>query len=374
MKNQHGGDIWAVAREQGVSPEDIIDFSASINPLGLSKEAAAALEKGKSLLTAYPEPYAGALTRELARYHDIPAANILAANGSNELIYLIAQSVASESTSSRPEKALIVEPAFSEYKRALNAVGCEVEGFRLSAANDFVFDLKSFLEKLRGGYDICFVTNPTSHVGGIIPKADMLEIIEGCRRLGIFLVVDEAFCDFAESASVKGEAARGGGVIVLRSMTKFFAMAGLRLGYAIASEKTIERLASVRPTWSVNLLAMLAGVASLKDKSYIERTLSWFNAERPFMEGLLGDISGIKLFPGAANFFLCKADESCKDVRTLSEMLTSRGVLIRDMSNVDGLGPGYFRIALRSRHDNELLAALLDEAFSGKAAVQSSVS
>jgi len=356
LKDQHGGDIWSVAQASGTSPEAIIDFSASINPLGLSKAAVIAMEKGKGLLTAYPDPYAAGLTEELARYHAIPAANIIAANGSNELIYLLAQSL-------RPGKALIIEPAFSEYRRSLEAVGCAVDGFRLEASEEFCLDLERLIDRLGdGGYDMCFLTNPTSHVGGLIPKTSVIDIIEECRRTGTFLVIDEAFCDFTESGSLKADVAGREAVIVLRSMTKFFAMAGLRLGYAVASENIIERLASLRPTWSVNLLATLAGIASLRDKAYIDETVSWFTEERPRMEAMLSRITGFRVFPGAANFFLCRVDESVVEVKTLRESLLRRGVLIRSMSGVEGLGPEYFRVALRGRVDNELLASLLSEA------------
>lgn len=355
MKDLHGGDIWSVAKAGGLAPEAIIDFSASINPLGISRAALRAVENGKALLTAYPEPYAAELVAELARYHGMPAANMIAANGSNELIYLIVQAL-------RPRRALIVEPAFGEYRRALEAVGCVVDDVVLKPSDDFSFDVEKFHEKIKdNGYDICFITNPTSHIGGLIPRADICKVIEQCRGDGVFLVIDEAFCDFTEGGSCKAEAGAGDGLIVLRSMTKFFAMAGLRLGYAVASENIIERLASLRPTWSVNLPATLAGIASLRDRSYIEQTRGWFKAERPYMEALLGGIRGVRVFPGDANFFLCGLDVTATGVEAPGSLLLSRGVLIRDMTGVRGLGSGYFRVALKSRADNELLAALLQE-------------
>ncbi len=262
MKDLHGGDIWSVASGAGILAEDILDFSASINPLGLSGDAVAAMERGKGLLSAYPEPYARELTEELSRYHKIPSANILPANGSNELIYLVMQAL-------RPAKALIIEPAFSEYRRALEGTGAAVDCLTLTPSDDFCFDVLKLQQKIReGDYDICIVTNPTSHIGGLIPKADMLKVVERCRSEGVFLVIDEAFCDFTEGGSLKADIVECDGVLVLRSMTKFFAMAGLRLGYAIGGTGIIERLAALRPTWSVNLLATLAGIATLRDASY----------------------------------------------------------------------------------------------------------
>jgi threonine-phosphate decarboxylase len=366
LSDLHGGDIWAAARASGLAPEAIIDFSASINPLGLSHVAAAAVKKGVSLLSAYPEPHGAELTKELARYHDIPPENILTANGSNELIYLIAQSLRRARKDGDAQKVLIIEPAFSEYRRAFEGVGCRVDGFRLAASADFNFDLESFLEAARD-YDVCIVTNPTSHIGGLIAKQDMLGIIDGCRQSRTLLIIDEAFCDFIKDGSVKVSAIDGEGVVVLRSMTKFFAMAGLRLGYAVASKNIIARLAVLRPTWSVNLLATQAAIASLGDDDYIEKTLNWFYIERPRMEALLRDISGLKVFAGAANFFLCEITSPAigadMDAKFLRAAFIKRGVLIRDMTGVEGLGKAYFRVALRSRDDNELLAGLLREVF-----------
>ncbi len=362
MKDLHGGDIWSVARGAGISAEDILDFSASINPLGLSGDAVAAMERGKGLLSAYPEPYARELTEELSRYHKIPVANILPANGSNELIYLVMQAL-------RPARALIVEPAFSEYRRALEGTGAAIDCFTLTPFDDFCFDAQKLQEKIsEGGYDICIVTNPTSHIGGLIPKADILKLVERCRSEGTFLVIDEAFCDFTEGDSVKADIVDGAGVLVLRSMTKFFAMAGLRLGYAIADADIIERLAAIRPTWSVNLLATLAGIATLRDAAYIEDTRRWFKLERPYMEGLLAGIKGLRIFPADANFFLCHLDPAFMTVGALSAMLLTKGVLIRDMTGVRGLGGEYFRVALKGRADNEFIAALLGDIIIGGAA------
>jgi len=355
LKDLHGGDIWSVASGAGISAEDILDFSASINPLGLSAGAVAAMERGKGLLSAYPEPYAWELTKELSRYHKIPALNILPANGSNELIYLVMQTL-------RPARALIIEPAFSEYRRALEGVGAEVDCFTLTPSDDFCFDVLKLQEKIsEGGYDICVVTNPTSHIGGLIPKADMLKVVERCRAEGVFLVIDEAFCDFTEGDSLKAEVVERGGVVVLRSMTKFFAMAGLRLGYAIGGTDIIEQLAALRPTWSVNLLATLAGTATLRDAAYIEATHNWFKKERPYMEGLLAGIKGLTVFPADANFFLCHIYPAVMSVDGVAAELLTKGVLIRDMTEVRGLGGEYFRVALKSRADNELITALLGD-------------
>ncbi len=370
MKDLHGGDIWSVASGAGILAEDILDFSASINPLGLSGAAVAAMERGKGLLSAYPEPYARELTKELSSYHKIPALNILPANGSNELIYLVMQTL-------RPTRALIIEPAFSEYRRALEGVGAAIDCLTLIPSGGFCFDALKLQEKIREGcYDICIVTNPTSHIGGLIPKADMLEVIEKCRTEGTFLVIDEAFCDFTEGDSLKAEVVEHDGVLVLRSMTKFFAMAGLRLGYAIGGADIIEQLAALRPTWSVNLLATLAGIATLRDASYIEATRRWFKLERPYMEGLLAGIKGLRVFSGEANFFLCHLDPAFMSVDALSAGLLTKGILIRDMTEVRGLGSEYFRVALKSRADNELIAALLGDTIgdaTGKAVACSSV-
>ncbi len=361
MKDVHGGDIWSASFRAGVPPERIVDFSASINPLGLSPAAEAAVKASLGFACAYPDPGVKELTGALARYHGLPGDRILAGNGSTEFIYLIPQVF-------RPKSVLIVGPAFSEYEKTSAAFGCRVDHFLAKEDDSFVPDMDSLLDRLGNGYDLLYVSNPMCHSGVVLERGGLVRLIKECRKRSTVLIVDEAFCDFKEEASVKTEAAAGEGVVVLRSMTKFFAMAGLRLGYMISEKDTIEAFRRLRPAWSVNTLSAAAGTASLNDTDYIEATRRWFAEERAYMSGRLGELDMLKVFPGGANFFLLKLLSDDVRVAGLSHALLERGVLVRDLGSVKGLGEGFFRVALRGRKDNELLLRCLGEtlrSFSG---------
>jgi threonine-phosphate decarboxylase len=178
------------------------------------------------------------------------------------------------------------------------------------------------------------------------------------RRKGCLVVIDEAFADFT-GVSVIPEAVKAGNVIVLRSMTKFYAMAGLRLGYAVGAKKLMERLQSFIPAWSVNTLASSAGVAALKDSAFRKRTFEWFTTERRSLFRGLASIKGLAPFESSANYIMVKL-EAGVDARELRRALFEKnGMLIRELSAFPGLGPEFFRVAVLGRDANKKLIAAL---------------
>lgn len=356
MNKTHGGNIWKVSGETGIPVKDIIDFSSSINPLGMSKKAVSVLKEIYNLFPAYPEQDAFTVREELSRFHSIPAENILAGNGSTEFIYLIPQVF-------KPKRALLVEPAFSEYKNSLLIYGCNVDEFRVSKENDFILDIPKLCMMLKGKYDILYICNPANPSGSLLSKYDILKIANECRIYGTLLIVDEAFIDFVEEESVKKEAAEFDNLIVLRSMTKFFAMAGLRFGYFISSEEIVKRTASFQQPWSVNTAAGVCAVEGLKDKEYILDTKRWFESEHRFLFDGLGSIYGLRLYPSNANYFLVEISAEGITSKMICELLLKHGITVRDCSSF-GLGDGFLRIAVKNRTDNNLLLERLNEIFS----------
>ncbi len=352
MKDTHGGDIWQASTLTGIPPGDIIDFSANINPLGPSPMATEALKEALGMVGAYPEPGAGALKEALSDYHHIHPDRILPANGSTELIYLIPRVLA-------PKTALVVEPAFSEYVNSLVPLGCRVDEFLTGEEDSFALDTERLATKLKNGYDVFYLANPSNPAGSLVDKEPLLHLARKCREHGTVLVVDEAFADFTEGQSIKKEAAELGSIVVLRSMTKFFSLAGLRLGYMVASEGLIKRFTEHIQPWAVNTLAMVAGEATLRDMAYMERTLRWFGEEKKRTAAELAAIPALKLFPSKANFFLLKLLTDAFTGALLKKVLLERGILIRELSSVRGLGKRFFRVALLKRRDNETLVETL---------------
>ncbi|HAO92571.1 MAG: threonine-phosphate decarboxylase [Deltaproteobacteria bacterium GWB2_55_19] len=356
----HGGNIWEAAKRLGIDPLRIADFSASINPFGPSRKALKALRSSLSLIPPYPDPDAQELKRSLSAHHSIPESSILPANGSTELIHLIPGVL-------RPKKALIVGPAFSEYGRALKLSGTKISGFVLDWRDAFRLDEKRLARRVEGS-DMVFIGNPSNPAGTALSREDVLSIAAICRKKGAILVVDEAFADFAEDVSIIKDAPSRTNVIVLRSMTKFYSMAGLRLGFAVASVPVIEKMRKHLPPWSVNTLASVFARESLTDARYIERTSKWAVAEREFLSLSLGRLRGLRVFPSSANFIMALIEGGALDAVGLKKRLIKKGLLIRDLEDFPGLGKAFFRLSLKKRVDNAALLRELSAIFGEKAA------
>lgn len=358
MKDIHGGNIWKASREAGICPEDIMDFSASINPLGLSPRGTAAIKKSLRSISPYPDPSTDAIAEALAGYHGISSDEILPGNGSTEFIHLLPALL-------KPAAALIVEPAFSEYRKALRDNGCRVDSFILKEEIGFSIDTGRLKRRLSIGYDLLYIANPANPTGAVTGKEVIIDLARSCARLGATLIVDEAFVDFCEDLSIKKEAVSIKNVVVLRSMTKFFSMAGLRLGYVIAHRDTVRKFAKRVPPWSVNTLAG-AAVESVRDGRYIRRVHRWLDREKGFVLRGLGSIKGVRVFDSAANFIMVKITDKSLDTIKLKSILFEKGILIRDLSAFRGLGPQYFRIAIKKRRENEILIRALKRVFGNK--------
>ena len=359
MNKTHGGNIWKIAKENELRPEDIVDFSASINPLGLSPKAEAAIKNAISLLGHYPEPGAEAIIHELASFHNLPEENILAGNGSSQFIYLIPQIF-------QPKKALLVEPCFSEYRNSL-ANSCAIDSFLCREDNGFLPPIDSIggklFDEIKKGYDIVYMGNPANPTGALISKKTILGIAAECKKYKTILIIDEAFIDFVEEDSVKQEAVLFDNLIVIRSMTKFFAMPGLRLGYIIAHDRIISKFNNIMPPWSVNTLAIAAGIESLRDKDYITKTREWLASDMPcFMEGLK-TVPYVKTYPTKVNYMLVKILFNDIIAADIQKQLLKNGILIRDCGDFIGLGSSFFRLAVREKEENRLLIDCINKMF-----------
>jgi threonine-phosphate decarboxylase len=349
----HGGNIFSIARSLGVSPGDILDFSASINPLGFADGVKEAVTAAFDTVMHYPDNDSTELKKALARFHGVSDTQITVANGSTELIYLLPRLVGGK-------KGLIVAPAFSEYAKALTRAGMEIHYLILNAEDGFRFSPEMLEKKLSSGFDMMFLCNPGNPTGNLIPKYVIGETLDLCRAAGTFLVLDEAFMDFSEPDSAKLIVLNEGNGVVLRSMTKFYAIPGLRVGYAMASSGLVGRLESLRGPWSVNTPAQIAAVASLSDESHVLRTCRFVESERAFLAGELARIGGMNPYPSVANYLLVRMEKDL-GVGSLCHELMKRLILIRDCSNFEGLNGEFFRIAVRKREENEkLLDALRD--------------
>jgi threonine-phosphate decarboxylase len=342
----HGGNIFAVARTLGVPVGQILDFSASINPLGMSPLVRTSLIRSLDTLVHYPDTSHKELKLALAKHHGLSSTNFTIANGSTELIYGLPAMLPGN-------KALIISPSFSEYVRALTQCNWEIEHFVLAPESDFSIDLAR-LERMLAGVDALFLCNPGNPSGTLYPPSMIESIYCLCQSAGSFLVLDEAFMDFSEQASAKRILANCEDVVILRSMTKFFAIPGLRLGYAISNERVAERLDSIGGPWSVNTLALAAGEAALLDTPHSLETVEYIREGRMALVESLSRFSQLKPYPSSANYLLIEIMNG-QTARDIKEQLLGRRIMIRDCANFMGLTDRFFRIAVRTNEDNRLL-------------------
>lgn len=347
----HGGNVFTAARALGVAPDQVIDFSASINPLGMSSSVRSALIGSLGSLIHYPDASHKELKQALGEFHDLSPAHFTIANGSTELIYNLPSLIPGR-------KALIVSPSFSEYVRALNQHHWEVQHFILKPENHFSIDTDELERVLAEGFDALFICNPGNPSGKLYPERTIEKISTLCLAAGTFLVLDEAFMDFCEEASAKRLIAQSENAVLLRSMTKFFGIPGLRLGYAVSNAPFAERLDSMGGPWRVNTLALAAGAAALRDVRHNRESLEFVRqGRRALIEGL-ADFSQLKLYPASANYLLVEIGEGMT-ARELRERLIPHRILIRDCASFTGLSERFFRIAVRTGDENKRLLECL---------------
>jgi histidinol-phosphate aminotransferase len=337
LPEAHGGVDPLELRELGIDPASVVDFSVNVNPYGPAPRALAALRRFDP--AAYPDRRVLRLRETLAEANGVPLAEVLAGNGAAELIWLAAHAFL------RPgDTALVVGPTFGEYERAARAVGARVAclraaapGFQLSAAQ-IVAEVRAQRPRL------VFLCNPNNPTGLLLPEAGVAAIAAACA--GGILVLDEAYRSFTAAAPFAPAPAPG--VVVLRSMTKDFALAGLRLAYALGPPDLLEAMRACQPPWSVSGAAQAAGLAALKHRAHLARTLAQTRqAAAELRAGLTG--LGARIVPASVHFLLIEVGSGA----AVRSRLLGRGCLVRDCASF-GL-PEYVRVGTRTPPENARL-------------------
>ena len=346
---EHGGDVYQASAETGIPVGDIVDFSASINPLGVPEPAARAIRENIGLLVHYPDPFADGFSRTMAEHLGVAPKAVICGNGSTELIYLLARVF-------RPQHVLVLAPTFSEYERAcLMTHGSSCVRHVLSPRDGYALDPVSFIDSL-AGCDMAFLCNPNNPTGRLLEREAVLEIARAANRGNCLLVLDEAFIDFTPDQSLVRGVEKNPNLIVLRSLTKFYALSGLRIGYGVFPDALARRIRGHKEPWSVNTLAQKAAAAAIGDAAYRERTMALIPGEKDFLEKGFRAI-GIEYVPSSANYYLLRMEQGLGIVPALRK----KGILVRDCSNFAGLDGSCIRVAVRSRQENSRLLAELGE-------------
>lgn len=353
----HGGDVLGFASRFGLAPESILDFSSNINPYGPPPGVVRAVSEGSNRLAPYPDRHSRAFRSALSRTLGVPFDSLLAANGAAEAFFLTCYAL-------RPSRVLIPVPSFGGYQAAVLAAGVEPDRFWLWEKHNFRLEpdlLGRELGRARRegrGYDLVFLANPNNPTGQLIGPAELDRMLDACRSFSAAVLLDEAFLDFCpgepELTRVHRAAKPDSGLLVARSMTKFYSLAGLRLGYLVAGPEMIRRLEVQRDPWSVNALAQAAGEAALVDLEFPAMTRELTARARESLAAGLAAL-GLRPLESAANFLLVDVRPAGLDSALLQEALAPAGIMVRDCSSFDGLGSGWVRLAVRKPEDNERL-------------------
>ncbi|MGG6266403.1 threonine-phosphate decarboxylase CobD [Leptolyngbya sp. AN03gr2] len=334
VRPTHGGNVSWAASLAGCSPSAILDFSASINPLGTPRSAIEAIQAHLPLLRDYPDPNYQQVRSMLAQIHPLSPDWILPGNGSAELLTWACWDLA------ELEQTALFVPAFSDYFRALNAFGAKVQRV----------PMESQIEGSRSSG--LLLNNPHNPTGKLF---DRVWIREQLERFAL-VVVDEAFMDFLspdQEQSLISEVENYPNLVILRSLTKFYALPGLRFGYAIAHPDRIKTWQQRRDPWSVNTLAAAAAEAVLQDYEFQKQTFEWLNSARSQLFERLKAIPGLSPLPGVANYFLVQSERSVPQLQ--KQLLEHDKILIRDCLSFAELGDRYFRVAVRLPAENQRL-------------------
>ena len=348
----HGGNVEEIAAAIGRDVGDVVDFSANVNPLGMPdavKRALAAIASDPTSVERYPDPRYQDLRAALSVRLGIESDCIAIGNGSAALIDAAIRAL-------RPRRCLLPVPAFSEYRKALELNGVDVVVFPLDPAREFELDLESCVRAAeQRECDLCIIVNPHNPSGALIRNGDLLNLIERLAGVGCVVLVDEAFIDYVPGQSIVKATAVSRTAIVLRSLTKFFAIPGMRIGYAAATATNARAVQAALPSWPVGTIEAQAVIAALDDANYVQRTLSFNARARSEMQRGFHDL-GLQAFPSHANFVLV-------DIRPLSEsadalrehLIEYEGIAVRSCSDYDILGDLYVRVAVKSGTDNRRL-------------------
>ena len=334
----HGAFDFAELEQLGIDPNDVLDFSVNSNPFGTSPHVRAAIQSAP--LERYPDRESIALRRALSRKLNVSANQIIIGNGTAELIQLAAQAFLQKGN-----RALIVEPTFGEYERSAKLAGAEILRWRATPEDGFAFRPEEIEKKLNENPRAVFICNPNNPTGQILP----LENLHDCSRAypNILFVVDEAYIAFVHEMK-SAISLQQKNTLVLHSMTKDYAIAGLRLGYAVGDTALIEALANLRPAWNVNALAQTAGLAALQDETYLSETLTKLRTEKETLIYGLKDL-GYNPVPSHTNYFLLPVGNGAQ----FRIKLLKRGILVRNCASF-GL-PDYVRIATHTAEKNRKL-------------------
>ena len=354
----HGSDLEKIESIYGIKKEDIISFSANVNPLGVSPLLRSTLSAQIDAITSYPDREYTSLRKCIAEYCHTDYENIIVGNGSTELISLFIQI-------EHPKKALVIGPTYSEYEREISLGGGTTLYYPLKEEDDFELNVEDFLTHLNESLDLLVICNPNNPTSSCITRKNMRRILDACKQYDIYVMVDETYVEFADNMEEIDSIPLTNyynNIVILRGTSKFFAAPGLRLGYAITGNRDLIKAINTRKNpWTINSLAVVAGETMFKDTAYIEQTRQLIASERNRCYQALQASPDYKVYKPSGNFMLAKITKDEWTSEYLFDKAIRQGMMIRDCSTFPFLDNKYIRFCFMKPEDNaRLLKCLLE--------------
>ena len=354
----HGSDLEKIESIYGIKKEDIISFSANVNPLGVSPLLRTALSEQIDAITSYPDREYTSLRKCIAEYCHTDYENIIVGNGSTELISLFIQI-------EHPKKALVIGPTYSEYEREISLGGGTTLYYPLKEEDDFELNVEDFLSHLNESLDLLVICNPNNPTSSCITRKNMRRILDACKQYDIYVMVDETYVEFADNMEEIDSIPLTNyynNIVILRGTSKFFAAPGLRLGYAITGNRDLIKAINTRKNpWTINSLAVVAGETMFKDTAYIEQSRQLIASGRSRCYQALQASADYKVYKPSGNFMLAKITTEELTSEFLFDKAIRQGMMIRDCSTCPFLDNKYIRFCFMKQEDNARLFKCLLE-------------
>lgn len=332
----HGG-IFSYYPEGNLS---LLDFSSNVNPLGFPPKVKDVF-KNLSKVSVYPDSDSNELRTHLQNYTGIQKNQIVVGNGATEIIYNYCSAFL------RKQKVLIPIPTFGEYESAAKLNGGKLFYFKTMDLNKSLLEFQKMILKKH----CVFLCNPNNPTGVLIKKKNMLKILEFAHDKSVMVFLDECFIELVSTGneSVISYLKDFDNLFILRSLTKSFGLAGLRIGYGLGNKKMIEILQKIKIPWNVSWIAQKSSIKALSDKSHLSKTVNLIRKESKFLIDSISKIRGFTCYNSDTNFILIKSKMKSNLVQN---KLLKRNILIRDCSTFRGLDENHIRIAIRTHKEN----------------------
>lgn len=357
MNLNHGANLYDLSSKYGFSKNELLDFSSNINPFGTSNLAKEYVINNINMVSVYPDPDYINLKESISSYCNCHIDNMILGSGATELISSFIRTV-------KPNKAVLISPAYSEYERELNKNKCEIIHYFSKESDDFEISVSQFISFINEiNPDLIIICNPNNPTGFTFTKSQIETLL---KNTNAFVMVDETYVEFTDTNIYSSTPLVDNfdKLFVIRGTSKFFSTPGIRLGYGLIGNKTIkESLNKNLDLWNINIIASAMGEIMFRDNDYINSCVSRIFSERDYLQKELDNFTELKRFDSKGNFILCKISSKKLTAHDLREMLLPKKIVIRDCQSFDGLDEYYFRVCVLKPEDNKYLINSLRDIF-----------